>query len=184
MFRGHGGQDGMVIRFTSTYAIGAYHHWCCEFKSRSGRDAQHCDKVCQRLATGQWLSQGTPISSNYKTDRYDITEIWLKVALNTIKPNQSTVLQYNRWQDISLICLRGYGVKRHFQQYFSYILAVSFIGGWNPSTRKKTIDLSQVTDELYHLICLKIHLYMNNMFIHNSRDIVHVDEFLPLSFCI
>jgi hypothetical protein len=27
-----------------------------------------------------------------------------------------------------------YGVKRHFQQYFSYIVAVSFIGGGNQST--------------------------------------------------
>ena len=25
----------------------------------------------------------------------------------------------------------GYGVKRHFQHYFSYIVAVSFIGGEN-----------------------------------------------------
>jgi hypothetical protein len=31
----------------------------------------------------------------------------------------------------------GYGVLRHFQQYFSYIVAVSFIGGGNLSTRKK-----------------------------------------------
>jgi len=23
------------------YAISAYHHWCCEFKSRSGRGVQH-----------------------------------------------------------------------------------------------------------------------------------------------
>jgi hypothetical protein len=30
-----------------------------------------------------------------------------------------------------------YGVKRHFQQYFSYIVAVSFIGGGNQSTRRK-----------------------------------------------
>ena len=29
-----------------------------------------------------------------------------------------------------------YGVKRHFQQYFSYIVAVSFIGGGNRSTPK------------------------------------------------
>ena len=26
---------------------------------------------------------------------------------------------------------QGYGVKRHFQQYFSYIVAVSFISGGN-----------------------------------------------------
>ena len=31
----------------------------------------------------------------------------------------------------------GYGVKRHFQQYLSYIVAVSFIGGGNRSTRSK-----------------------------------------------
>jgi len=30
-----------------------------------------------------------------------------------------------------------YGVYRHFQQYFSYIVAVSFIGGGNRSTRRK-----------------------------------------------
>jgi len=28
-------------------------------------------------------------------------------------------------------------VFRHFQQYFSYIVAVSFIGGGNRSTRRK-----------------------------------------------
>ena len=28
-----------------------------------------------------------------------------------------------------------YGVLRHVQQYFSYIVAVSFIGGGNQSTR-------------------------------------------------
>jgi hypothetical protein len=42
-----------------------------------------------------------------------------------------------------LVC----GGSRHFQQYFSYIVAVSFIGGGNQSTdQEKTIDLSQATD--------------------------------------
>ena len=40
-----------------------------------------CDKVCQWLVTGWWFS---PVSSSNKTDRDDITEILLKVALNTI----------------------------------------------------------------------------------------------------
>ena len=31
--------------------------------------------------------------------------------------------------------LQSYGVKRHFQQYFSYIVEVSFIDGGNRSTR-------------------------------------------------
>ena len=31
----------IVVDFTTAYTISAYHHWCCEFESRSGRDAQH-----------------------------------------------------------------------------------------------------------------------------------------------
>ena len=34
-------RDRMVVGFTTTYAISAYHHWCCEFESRSGRGVQH-----------------------------------------------------------------------------------------------------------------------------------------------
>ena len=44
-----------------------------------------CDKVCQWLAKGHWFSPGPPVSSINKTDRHDITEILLKVVLNTIK---------------------------------------------------------------------------------------------------
>jgi hypothetical protein len=47
-------------------------------------DATLCDKVRQWLATGQWFSPCTPVSFSNKTDRHDITEILLKVALNTI----------------------------------------------------------------------------------------------------
>jgi hypothetical protein len=32
----------------------------------------------------RWFSPGTPVSSTNKTDRHDMTEILLKVALNTI----------------------------------------------------------------------------------------------------
>jgi hypothetical protein len=34
--------------------------------------------------TGRWISPGTPVSSTNKTDSHDITEILLKVVLNTI----------------------------------------------------------------------------------------------------
>jgi len=43
------------------------------------------DKVYQLLAHGRWFSPGTPASSSTKTDRHDMIEILLKVALNTIK---------------------------------------------------------------------------------------------------
>jgi hypothetical protein len=43
------------------------------------------DKVYQLLAHGRWFS---PASSTTKTDRHDIAEILLKVALNTKNQNQ------------------------------------------------------------------------------------------------
>ena len=77
----------MVVEFTTTCAIIAYHHLICEFEPHSWRgvlDATLCDKVCQRLATGLWFSPGTPVSSTNKIDRHDITKILLKVPLSTI----------------------------------------------------------------------------------------------------
>ena len=47
------------------------------------------DKVCQWLATGLWLSLSPPVSSINKTDHHDVTEILLKVVLNTIEPNRT-----------------------------------------------------------------------------------------------
>jgi hypothetical protein len=71
----------MVVEFTNTCAIVAYHHLSCEFEPHSWRgvlDKTLCDKVCQLLATGQWISLGTPISTTKV-----VTEIYLKVVLNT-----------------------------------------------------------------------------------------------------
>ena len=42
-------------------------------------------KVCQWLATGWCFFPCPTVSSTNKTDRHDITEILLKVALNTVK---------------------------------------------------------------------------------------------------
>jgi hypothetical protein len=35
------GRNRMLVGFTTTYAISAYYHWCCEFDSRPGRGVQH-----------------------------------------------------------------------------------------------------------------------------------------------
>ena len=40
------------------------------------------------------------------------------------------------------VCLLG-GAQRHFQQYFSYIVPVSFIGGGNQGTWRKPFSLLQ-----------------------------------------
>ena len=54
-----------------------------------------CHKVSQWLATCRWFSLGTPVSSTNKTDRHDITEILLKVALSTINQSTTHILFYN-----------------------------------------------------------------------------------------
>ena len=54
------------------------------FNRRGVLDTTLCDKVCQGLAASRWFSTGTPNSFTNKTDRHDITELLLKVALSTI----------------------------------------------------------------------------------------------------
>jgi hypothetical protein len=50
--------------------------------------------TCYRLV----VSPGTLVSSTNKTDCHDITEILLKVALNTIKP--TIYLKQNEFQNV------------------------------------------------------------------------------------
>ena len=60
-------------------------------------------RVCQWLTASQWFSLGTPVSSTNKIDRQEITEILLKVVLNTITltPDKA-VIQNLQQQNISL----------------------------------------------------------------------------------
>jgi len=94
------GRDRMVVGFTTTCAISAYHHLSCEFEPRSWWDVLDttlCDKVCQWLVTDQSFSPGTPVSSTNKTDRHDIAEILLKVALNTINLRATFVYSLGKY---------------------------------------------------------------------------------------
>ena len=79
----------MVVGFTTTYAISAYHHWCCEFESWLGQGVQH---YVIKFVSDVWQVSGflwvlrflPPI----KIGGNDKAEILLKGALNTIKTNK------------------------------------------------------------------------------------------------
>jgi hypothetical protein len=86
----------------------------CEFKPRSlggVLDTTLCDQVCQWLATGRWFSPCTLLSSTNKTGRHNITEILLKVALNTIIQPKPTMLKYSINNDHEYITI-GFVLKK------------------------------------------------------------------------
>jgi hypothetical protein len=101
-----------VVGLTTTYVINAYPLMLRVRISIRARCTTSCDKVCHWLllllllllwlrktinvlmftfwlTTDQWLSSGPLVSSTNKTDHLDITEILLKVALNTIKQTKT-----------------------------------------------------------------------------------------------
>ena len=86
------GRDRMMGGFTTPCAISALSP--LKFEPRSCRcvlDTTLCDTVCQLLAIGWWFSLGTSVSSINKTDRHDIAEILMTVALSTITMTHQTL---------------------------------------------------------------------------------------------
>ena len=122
-------------RFTTTYAISAYHHYSCEFEPRTWRgvlDTTLCDKVCQWLKTGRWFSPGTPVSSANKTDHQHITEILLKVALNTtiLNPIFRTVTTDKgafKYKDVGKIVLQWLDKGQYFYTQLSEITFIRYV---------------------------------------------------------
>ena len=95
------------------------------------------------------MTDDTPILSTHL-----LWTIWQKIICthivskkDTKRSNKQSPSVLNGWPNS--VCLFD-GVWRHFQQYFSYNVEVSFIGGGNRSTRRK--PLTQVTNKLYHII--------------------------------
>ena len=83
---GRHGRDHMVVGLTTicNQCWSPLTLWLWIHSYRDVFDTTLCDKVCQWLAAGLWFSPGTPVSSTSNTDRFDKTEILLKVAFNTI----------------------------------------------------------------------------------------------------
>ena len=75
----------------SYYGMGVSLFFLCRQRSCRGvLDTTLCEKICQWLAADCWFSPSTSVSSTNKTDHHNISEILLKVALNTINPPLET----------------------------------------------------------------------------------------------
>ena len=91
-------------------------------------DTTLCDKVCQRLAAGRCFS---PVSSTKTTDRHDITEILLKVALNTITLTSNP----------SVVWLIDYCFCFNFVLYFTGLTKLQVV----------IREMSQETGKVFHI---------------------------------
>jgi hypothetical protein len=88
------------------------------FESRSWQgvlDTTLCNKVCQWLTTGRWISLGTPVSSTNRTDRNDITEILLEVALNTITLTKQIMVSHEDHQFLYIFMANRYQICKKCQ---------------------------------------------------------------------
>ena len=107
------GRARMTAGFTTTCA---YHHWCCEFESRSGRGVQHyvikfVDDLPQVGGFLRVLQLPPPI----KTDHHDIAEILVKVALSATKQTSKHMC----------MCMLIYHSQWHHYRYIIYPLYIS-----------------------------------------------------------
>ena len=85
-----------------------------------------CNKVCQWLVTGRYISSGTPVLSTNKTDCHDKTEKLLKVVLSTLTLGTLNWFGYPVWalwitcfQRLSQFCLYNLLTKSVYDENYS-----------------------------------------------------------------
>ena len=96
--RGWRCRDRKVVEFTTTYAKSVYHHYHCELESISFSDEvysiQHyVIKFVNDLRWSSFFLRVLRFPPAIKFTGHDITEILLKVALNTINQTRPLIVQ-------------------------------------------------------------------------------------------
>ena len=115
---GCSGRDHMVVGFTTTYAISAYPHWCCEFESQSGWGVQH--NVIKFVNDLQQVGGFLQVLWFPPPIKLTATEIFLKVVLNTIKQTSKCMVTRNSFFDIMYkvyICLSSIATSHSLQNF-------------------------------------------------------------------
>jgi hypothetical protein len=156
-YRGCHGHDRMVVGSTTTYASSAHHHWCCEFESRSRRGIQH---YVIRFVS-DWRQVGGflrfPPSIKFTAT---ITEILLKVALNTTK--QTKVIPIFSTQILNF-CLHLEDVSyRNLFFIVSHSMLFSIVTTlvlWPQAVKYKTFFFHWEISVLDRYLCHKMNIF-------------------------
>jgi hypothetical protein len=118
---GRCGLDHMVVGFTTTYAISAYHHWCCEFESLSERGVHHyVIKFVSELRQLVVFSGSSGLIN--KTDCHDVTEILLKVSLYTTKQTNKWMMHGENYLVIQYSSTVFINIKRFYRHFKNLFL--------------------------------------------------------------
>jgi hypothetical protein len=122
----------MLVGFKTTYAISTYHQpkWVRIRFRRGVLNITFYDKVCQWLAACRCFFPGSSVSSTNRTDRHEIAEILLKVALNTItityfRLEAAIIVELSEWN--ASINLTIYQVHVGKTQYAMQILKGKYL---------------------------------------------------------
>ena len=115
--------------------------------------------VCQWLAKGRWFSPDTTISTTNKTDSHDITEIVLKVTLNTInsKPIKLSRIYRCYIQKFDSMNTTVWNTKKNVDiQFSAHECTTSF---WNNFIRyaqnRKIVKPNKIIKHIYASFSLK-----------------------------
>ena len=91
--RGRCRRDHMLVAFTTTYTISAYHHNIVSSNPSHGKVYSIQHYVIKFVSDLRQVSGFLLVLSTNKTDHHNITEILYKLALNTMTLTLSFVVQ-------------------------------------------------------------------------------------------
>jgi hypothetical protein len=63
-----------------------------------------------------------------------------------VKYKSKTINLHRKW---IIVAIRGYGIWFYFKHYFSFIVSLSFIGGWNPNNHTIT-TMNKMLKQIYN----------------------------------
>ena len=144
-----------IYNYLSNQCLSPLMLWAWILLRHGVLDTTLCDKVFEWLAAGRWFSPGILVSSTNKTDRHDISEILLKVVLNTITLTPT-----------------GERTQKICQTWGEHILKVHCITGTVYRQHKKTICLN---------CSIKLHVHTQGFQYVSSLPVLHYLQGVLLS---